>query len=355
MLENVPLAPYTTLEVGGNAEFFLDTEDLAEALEAIGWARGRELPVTLLGGGSNVLVSDRGIPGLVLRYSNDRVERLAKADSERVWVRCSAGKVWDNLVQESVEDSLAGIECLSGIPGLVGAAPIQNIGAYGQEVSQTIVEVEVVDMSTLERRVLAAEECGFDYRESNFKTDWKGRYLIISVTFSLLAGGAPTLRYGELTRALGESSTLLEVRDKVLQIRRSKSMVLDPEDDNRRSAGSFFTNPIVEIEVADRVEEEVRKQGFDGAMPRYPYGAGHEKLSAAWLIERSGFEKGYQRGRARLSTRHVLAVTNRGGARAMELVDLAREVRRGVMERFGVSLWPEPNFLGFEDALEQLL
>ncbi len=270
-------------------------------------------------------------------------------------VRCQAGKVWDELVRECVEAGWSGLECLSGIPGLVGAAPIQNIGAYGQEVSQTLTEVEVLNLVTFERRAVSAEECGFDYRESRFKQAWKGKYLILSVTFALTPGGAPTLRYGELTQALGQDSTLAETRHKVIEIRRSKSMVIDPEDPNRRSAGSFFTNPIVEVELADRVEALARERGYQGKMPRYPHHQGMEKLSAAWLIERSGFNKGYVRGNVGLSSRHVLALINRGGAEAEELLDLAREVRAGVSAAFGVSIWPEPNLVGFESSLEQLM
>ncbi|MGE0493387.1 MAG: UDP-N-acetylmuramate dehydrogenase [Vulcanimicrobiota bacterium] len=348
--EKVELAPMTTLGVGGAADYFTEVRSPTELLEAMHWAKHKSQPVYLIGGGSNLLVSDAGFSGLVVRYGDDRIERL-EVDGDRVWLRVGAGRNWDELVAQTVAWNLAGIECLSGIPGMVGAAPIQNIGAYGQEVADVIESVEVIERSTGELHLISNRHCGFGYRDSHFKGKWNGLYVVVAVHLKLTEGGSPTIRYGDLTRRLGPGRpTLQEVRDTVLEVRRSKSMVYDTSDPNHRSAGSFFTNPIVEESLADLVDARFAED----SMPRYP-AEGGVKLSAAWLIERAGFEKGFVLGEAGLSTNHVLALINRGEATAEDLLNLAKLVRRQVRERTGVTLVPEPNLLGFGAEAFELL
>lgn len=313
------------------------------------WAEEAGIPVFPLGGGSNLLVADAGFDGLVIQLSEGTVEIEPRGDRARV--RADAGFEWDALVAHSVAAGLAGLECLSGIPGKVGAAPMQNVGAYGQEVAETLVAVHVLELATGEVRRWSGEQCGFDYRTSHFKGAWRGRYVVTRVDFELSYRTAGTARYPELKRRLASSpATLAEVRSAVLEIRRSKSMVIEPDDPDRRSAGSFFTNPIVEPGVAERVGRLA-----SGEVPAFPAQGGRIKLSAARLIEEAGFQRGYGSGRAGLSSRHVLAVVNRGGASAAELIGLATEVRAGVRDAFGVTLQPEPVLLGFGHDADELL
>jgi UDP-N-acetylmuramate dehydrogenase len=338
VLERVPLAAHTTLGVGGAARFYARVEREEHVAEAVAWARERGLPVLVLGGGSNLLVADEGFPGLVAHVSLGGV-----AYGEDGTVEAGAGESWDALVEGAVARGLAGFECLSGIPGLVGATPIQNVGAYGQEVRETIARVRAYDLEAGAAVDFDNEACRFGYRESRFKLEDRGRFVVLSVGYRLEPAGAPAVRYPELARYLEEHAaprpSLAAVRAAVLAIRRRKSMVLDPGDPDSRSAGSFFVNPIVPEAVADRI-------GVDG-MPRYP-AAGGVKLSAAWLIERAGFSRGYARGAAGLSSKHTLAIVNRGGATARDVAALAREIRDRVAERFGVTLTPEPVFVGVE-------
>ncbi|MBS2038095.1 UDP-N-acetylmuramate dehydrogenase [bacterium] len=349
MTTNVLFRELTTLEVGGAARRFVDLFSCEQALDEYRRARAQGWPILVLGGGSNVLVSDEGFDGLVVRWQDRRLDVLENTN-ERVLVRVGGGWVWDQWVAESVQRDWAGLECLSGIPGLVGAAPIQNIGAYGQEVAGLIRACWVLEWETGHEIRLSGSECAFGYRDSRFKRDWKGRYLVTSVEFELRPGGVPQVRYKELQQRMeGRPLTLSEVRQAVLGIRRSKSMVWDPADPNHRSAGSFFMNPIVESAQAEELVAEFPD------MPSWPGGSGRTKLSAAWLIERSGFPKGWGEGAVGLSSNHVLALVNRGGARAADLIRLAGEVRRGVQARFGVSLHPEPEFVGFSRPLEELL
>lgn len=346
----VPLAPLTTLDVGGPARELIRVTDRAMAGELVRWwleqpsqSRPRLLP---LGGGSNLLIGDHGFEGLVLKMENREFEILSQSP-QSVEVRVGAGMVWDELVALSAEKGWAGIECLSGIPGCVGAAPVQNIGAYGQDVSETIVEVEgyhLVDGSAFR---FSNEECEFAYRDSRFKRAPRGSFLITAVTFRLRPGGQPTLRYKDLQERCQQEqvSDLTRLRELVLEIRRSKSMVYDTADPNHRSAGSFFTNPIVDEAFAHQLEQSLE----DGLrLPRYPAGEGKVKLSAAWLIQHSGLPKGFKMeasDKVGLSTKHVLALTNRGGATAGELLKLAAFVQQRVQERFGVELVPEPVFV----------
>jgi UDP-N-acetylmuramate dehydrogenase len=338
-----PLAPLTTLGIGGPARTLLRVEgedDLVEALREVERAGD---PLLVLGGGSNVVLADEGFEGTVIQLANRGVETFAHG-AEAV-VDAAAGEPWDDLVTLCVDDGMSGVECLAGIPGLVGATPIQNVGAYGQEVSESIVSVRAYDR--VERRFveLAGHACGFAYRHSMFKRS--GRWIIVSVKLALrLREPAKPVRYAELSRALGvaegERAPLRAVRDTVVALRREKGMVVDPSDPDTAGVGSFFTNPIVDAALADAAE--ARAGG--GAMPRFPADGGRVKLAAGWLIERAGFAKGWAKGRAAISGKHALAITNRGGATAVEILALAREVRDRVKERFGVTLEPEPVIMG---------
>ncbi len=349
ILENVSLAPRTTLEVGGPARFYAEPRTPEAAREALAWARDRGIPVMILGGGSNLLVADRGVPALVLCVHIRGVEVYTLGGA--VVMMAGAGEPWDGLVARAVESGWAGLESLSGIPGAAGATPIQNVGAYGQEVSQTLLSVKAIELATGDEVEIPAGACGFGYRDSAFKRELAGRFLITHVAFSLRPGGAPSIRYAELSRALAGSPapTLADVRRTVLALRRSKSMVHDPADENHRSAGSFFTNPIVTEAVLDRAREAAEAVLRPGEkMPEFPAGSGLTKLAAGWLIERSGFTKGAGEGAVGLSTRHALAIVNRGGATASEIVAFAASIKRRVRERFGVTLMPEPVLVGFE-------
>ncbi len=340
--DGVALAPFTTLELGGPARHFAEASDEAGAVEALRWAEARALPVALLGGGSNLVVADAGFDGLVLRIV-PRGRRFEAGGSEVV-VTAAAGEPWDDLVAEAVARDLAGLECLSGIPGLVGATPIQNVGAYGQEVADTLRAVRVLERGTWRIRDLAPGDCGFGYRDSAFKRE-PDRFVVLAVSFALRRGAAPTLRYRELAdRLAGQRPSLAEVRAAVLALRAAKSMLVTAGDPNRRSAGSFFTNPLVEPGLADEVAARAGDAGT--AMPRWPAPDGRVKLSAGWLIERAGVAKGLRRGPVGVSSAHALALVHHGGGTTAALLALAEEVAAAVRDRFGVALTPEPTFLG---------
>jgi UDP-N-acetylmuramate dehydrogenase len=343
---DVVLAPYCTLGVGGPARWFVEACDEPSLLGALEWARARGLALRVLGGGSNLLVADAGIDALVVRMDVRGVSTVPNSDA--VELTAAAGEPWDALVAHTVARGWAGLECLSGIPGLVGATPIQNVGAYGQEVSQTVVAVRALDTETGRVGTLTRDECGFTYRDSRFKSVEPGRHVILSVTYRLAPGGAPCVRYAEVAHHLAAGGiarpALADVRASVLAIRRSKSMVIDPADENRRSCGSFFTNAIVSAAEADRV---ARVAG-DPAMPRWPERDGRVKLSSAWLIEHAGFARGDREGPVGLSSRHALAVVAHDGARACDVAAFARRIAAAVRERFGVALTPEPVFWGFD-------
>jgi UDP-N-acetylmuramate dehydrogenase len=347
---DVPLAPLTTLELGGRARFFVDAADEETVADAVRCAAGRSVPLFPLGGGSNVVVGDGGFDGLVVRVSPRGV--TFTAEDGAVLVRAAAGEPWDALVAETVARGLAGLECLSGIPGLVGATPIQNVGAYGQEVAETVRAVRVLDRASGEISELPAGACAFAYRDSAFKRA-PDRHLVLAVTFALRPGGAPSLRYPELRQAvapLGAAApSLQEVRAAVLALRRRKSMVLDPADPNRRSVGSFFTNPIVSPEQAARVVEVALAGNLvqrPEEVPRYPAPGGAVKLAAGWLIERAGVAKGLRRGAVGVSSNHALALVHHGGGTTAELMALAGEVAAAVEARFAVRLVPEPTLVG---------
>jgi UDP-N-acetylmuramate dehydrogenase len=342
---NVRLAEHTTLAVGGPAAWWCEARDVAELCAALAWADERSLPVVALGGGSNMLVADRGIEALVVRVRIARFE--AREESGTATLSIGAGVAWDELVAWTVAHGYAGIECLSGIPGDVGAAPMQNIGAYGQEVAGVIARVRLVERASGRETDLDAEACRFGYRDSVFKHEAADRYLITGVDFRFHAG-PPTIAYPELERALaaGAPPTLADVRRTVVALRRAKSMVLDASDENRHSAGSFFVNPVVAPAVADEAAARAARLAPGQTMPRFPQTDGH-KLSAAWLIERAGFAKGTRRGAVGLSTRHTLAIVNFGGGTAADIIAFAAEIRARVRDAFGVTLTPEPRFYGF--------
>ena len=336
--KDVRLSQQTTLAVGGPARWFARCSSVGQVQTALAFAAAESLPIFVLGGGSNVLVADRGFDGVVIQCALDSVE-----PNGALWT-VGAGVIWDALVAQTVERGWSGLECLSGIPGWVGASPIQNIGAYGQEVGAVIDAVQAIDRQTGDVSWLSADTCAFGYRTSRFKQD-STRWVVVAVRYALRDDGVPTLKYAELARQVGEGPTLAKVRAAVLKLRRGKSMVYDPADPNHRSAGSFFLNPIVSAKALAKISARVHAAGFEG-MPQWPVAEGI-KLSAAWLIERSGRPRGWGDGRVGLSTRHTLAVINRGQATAAEIVAFAQEIQRHVAQRFGVHLTPEPTWLGF--------
>lgn len=344
--EQVPLAPLTTLHLGGPARWLLRCTSEADVRAGLAWARDTGCRAVVLGGGSNVIVPDAGLDALVLQVAIPGLE-FVEAEGGTA-VEAGAGVEWDELVAESVARGLAGVECLSGIPGTVGGTPIQNVGAYGQEVAETIESVRVLDRRTLEPRDFSRDECGFAYRWSRFKADDRDRYVVTAVRFRLRPGGAPTLRYPELARAVAArggvepppAGALSQVRESVLALRRSKGMVLDAADPDTRSAGSFFMNPVLTPADFATLERRWAEGGGTGAVPTFP-APGGVKVPAAWLIERAGFGKGYGRDGARISAKHTLALVNVAGTTA-DLLRLADEIRAGVRQRFGVTLEREP-------------
>ena len=346
-----PLSELTTLRLGGPPQRLVEARSEDELAAIVREADAAGEPLLVLAGGSNVVVADEGFAGSVVRVATRGIEQLRRSDG-RVWLDVQAGEDWDALVAMCVDGGLAGIEALSGIPGSVGATPIQNVGAYGQEVADVLAGVRALDRSTGEVHLLEVEECLFDYRSSVFKRD-PDRWLVLGVIFALEPGDSEPVRYTELARRLGiaEGATapLQDVRAAVLELRRGKGMVLDAADPDTVSAGSFFTNPILRghafAELAERAAERL---GSDVVPPSWP-ASDHRyvKTSAAWLIERAGFMRGYGNpGGIAISSKHTLALTNRGNGTTRELVALAREIAGGVREAFGVELVPEPVFVG---------
>lgn len=337
--QNVPLAPYTTFEIGGPATWFAEATTEADIEAGIEFAATRGLRLFVLGGGSNVLVSDAGFDGLVLHIALRGVEQNGNILS------AAAGEDWDVLVARSVKAGLAGIECLSGIPGTVGGTPVQNVGAYGQEVSRTIRTVRVFDRVTRTWLELRNPECGFAYRRSRFNQGPdRDRFIVSKVTYELMENAPAAVTYADLkryfaSREISEPS-LKEVRDAVLEIRLGKGMVVTPENPERRSAGSFFKNPVVPASQLPRVAKAAGV--LEAEVPRYPAGAGEVKLPAAWLLEHAGFVKGYRLGAAAVSMRHTLALTNQGGAKAADITALRDTIQGRVRELFGIALEPEP-------------
>jgi UDP-N-acetylmuramate dehydrogenase len=328
---DIRFSDLTTLRLGGPAAQFIEARSDEEVIAAATSAHG---PLLVMSGGSNLVVADEGFAGTVVRVAT----RGVTIDDERVTV--AAGEPWDEFVEYCVDEGFSGVECLSGIPGSTGATPIQNVGAYGQDVSQTIVSVRAYDRDRRAVATLSPADCGFGYRSSALKGS--DRYIVLAVTFELARTGRPgPVRYAELARAVSDQPTLAEVREAVLGLRRAKGMVIDPGDPDSVSAGSFFVNPVLSA-------DEFASLASDERVPSWPEPDGRVKTSAAWLIERAGFRRGYGNGRVGISSKHTLALVNRGGATTGELLALARELRAGVRDRFGVELQAEPTLVGVE-------
>ncbi|HET9102563.1 MAG TPA: UDP-N-acetylmuramate dehydrogenase [Solirubrobacteraceae bacterium] len=344
----VPLAGLTTIGLGGPATRLIEATADDQIIEAVAGADAAGEPLLLIAGGSNLVVADAGFDGTVIRILSRGV--AAREVGGRVRMTVAAGEPWDELVQGSAHDGLAGIECLAGIPGSTGATPIQNVGAYGQQVASTVVAVRAYDRRAGCVVQLAAADCGFGYRTSRFRSD--ARFVVLEVTYELERSvRARPLRYPELARALGvgpgERPPLAEVREAVLALRATKGMVLSAHDPDSVSAGSFFLNPILPADAFAALERRVKDRlGEAVSPPAWPERDGATKTSAAWLIERAGFPRGYGEGRVGISTKHTLALVNRGGASTAELLALAREIRRGVSDAFAVTLEPEPTLIG---------
>lgn len=343
-LEEVPLAPYTTFGIGGPAKWFAEAASEADILGGVDFARERGLPLFVLGGGSNLLISDAGFAGLVLRIDLKGIDQRFVRDC--LVLSVAAGEGWDELVSRAVSEDCAGIECLAGIPGTVGGTPVQNVGAYGQEVSETIREVRALDLQSRQFVEIPAAECGFAYRQSLFNTTAKGRFIVTRVDYALTPGGTPSLQYADLKRHFqGRDGTpsLAEVAMAVRAIRRSKGMFLVAGDPDCASAGSFFKNPVVDRTALAAIVAAVPE---GTAVAQYPAGEGKVKLAAAWLVEKAGFSKGYAEGRVGISNRHTLALVNRGGASAQEVLELSGRIAGAVEEKFGVRLEREPVLVG---------
>lgn len=396
LTENKPLAPFTSFTIGGPARWFVEAQNEDEIVEAASWAEERGVQLFVLGGGSNLLISDAGFDGLVLRMGLRGITATtASDDSGQIIYQAAAGEDWDRFVEQTVQDSCAGIECLAGIPGTVGGTPVQNVGAYGQEVASAIERVRAFDRKERIFVEFPATECGFSYRRSRFNSTDRERYIVTRVDYRLTPGGTPTVRYGDLHRALAESRpqggelSLIEVAAIVRRVRQSKGMLMVEGDADCRSAGSFFKNPVVNEEQLHHIA-----QGCGKEPPSYPVEKGAEaashpsqttrrmghpdsnghpnptkneiseeaklfKVPAAWLIEQAGFSKGYVLGRAGVSSRHTLALINlgdrdgRGGASATEILALAGRIVTTVEDRFGVRLEMEPVMVGFQKGITE--
>ncbi|MGA3160682.1 MAG: UDP-N-acetylmuramate dehydrogenase [Terracidiphilus sp.] len=351
--ENKPLAPFTTFGIGGPARWFVEPANEEEVAEAATWACERGVALFVLGGGSNLLVSDAGFDGLVLRVGLCGISVTGMPGepgqiAQRIY-HAAAGESWNLFVERTVEENCAGVECLAGIPGTVGGTPVQNVGAYGQEVASTIKQVRAYDLLKHRYVEIAATECGFAYRRSRFNSSDYDRFIVTRVDYRLTPGGAPTLRYAELQRAFpeGVQPSLTEVAAQVRRIRQAKGMLIVKGDPDCRSAGSFFKNPVVTDKQFQQIADAETK-----VPPRFPVGPeaenqGHVKVPAAWLIEHAGFNKGYARGAAAVSSQHTLALVNRGGASAADVLALAGQIIDAVERRYGIRLEMEPVRLGF--------
>ena len=337
LCEKVALAAYTTFGAGGPARWFAEATNEASVLEAVQWARDAGAPLFVLGGGSNVLVADEGFWGLVLHIALMGVEQDGEV------FRVAAGEEWDPFVSLAVDRRYGGIECLAGIPGTVGGTPVQNVGAYGQEVSSTIESVRVLDTTDMQFREMSAAECGFAYRTSIFNSTQRGRFIVTRVDYRLRKDAPPTLAYADLQRRFAGRAmpTLAETAAAVREIRHGKGMLLVEGEPDCRSAGSFFKNPV----VAEEHYGEIAAQAA-GAVPRFAAGPGVVKIPAAWLVEQAGFHKGFAMGAAGISSKHTLAIVNRGGATAKDIVALRDAIVRAVEAKFGIRLEQEPVWVG---------
>jgi UDP-N-acetylmuramate dehydrogenase len=347
--ENVPLAPLTTFRIGGPARFFVAATSANDVHLAVTFSESKNLPLFVLGGGSNLVVADSGWPGLVLKVAIPGIEQRSGHDDEgRVLFDAGAGEAWDRFVSHAVMAKCAGVECLSGIPGSVGGTPVQNVGAYGQEVSETIESVEVLDLNDGQVRELCGEACGFTYRSSIFNTTERGRFIILRVTYALTPGGDAHLEFGDLKRHFEGRETLpnlAETREAVRHIRARKGMLIVAGDPDCQSAGSFFKNPVLSQQQHDDLQKRAAAKGI--TLPSYPALEKSRKVSAAWLVEKSGFARGYGFGHVGISSKHALALVNRGGATAADVLALKDQIQQRVEEIWGVHLEPEPVMVGF--------
>jgi UDP-N-acetylmuramate dehydrogenase len=344
--ENVPLAPLTTLKVGGTARYFIEAETISEVSQAVEFSRSKDLPLFVLGGGSNLVISDAGWPGLVLKIGITGINH--RHGHDEVVFEAGAGEDWDKFVGFVVAHNCAGIECLSGIPGSVGGTPVQNVGAYGQEVANTMESVLALDLRDGQLHELCNQACGFSYRTSIFNTTERGRYIILQVNYALKHGGEAYVAYADLKRYFAgwsEKPSLANTRDAVRKIRSGKGMLLTAGDEDCRSAGSFFKNPILSPEQYHALTS--RASGKNLQIPSYPALDAQKKVSAAWLVEHSGFSRGYGNGSVGISRKHALAIVNRGNATASEIVAFKEVIQQRVQEIWGVFLEPEPVFVGF--------
>jgi len=343
---NVPLAPLTTLGVGGDASFFVRAGTVRDVEEAVAFSKRKQLPLFVLGGGSNLVISDQGWNWLVLQIGIPEIEE--HQEQGKTLFQAGAGVDWDEFVAHCVARNCAGVECLSGIPGSVGGTPVQNVGAYGQEVSETIVSVLAFDLDENRVRELNATECRFSYRASIFNSTRRGRHIILRVSYALSPEGNPRLQYADLPNYFAGADgtpTLAQVHEAVRKIRASKGMLISPGDPDSRSAGSFFKNPILSTSQHDELTRRAAEQNLN--VPSYPALSQQKKVSAAWLVETSEFRKGYAKGKVGISRKHALAIVNRGGATAADILALKDEIQARVEQTWGVRLEPEPVLVGF--------
>lgn len=350
--ENIPLGPLTTIRVGGPARYFVEARTTAEVAEAVSFSGSRNLALFVLGGGSNLVISDDGWPGLVLKISIPGIDE--HVENGKAIFDVGAGEEWDKFVATAVARNCAGIECLSGIPGSVGGTPVQNVGAYGQEVGETIQSVLAFDPRDNQVRDLCNEACGFSYRTSIFNTSERGRFIILRVTYALTPGGEPRVQYADLKKYFSgrrERPTLTETRDAVRNIRASKGMLISPGDDDSRSAGSFFKNPILSPEQYQELSRRAAIKNL--TIPSYPALDALKKVSAAWLVEHSGFSKGFGHGRVGISRKHALAIVNRGEATAADVLEFKEQIQQRVEHIWGIRLEPEPVFVGFHTVFPE--
>jgi len=344
--ENLPLAPLTTLKVGGVARYFVEATTIAEVSEAVQFSRLKNLPLFVLGGGSNLLISDAGWPGLVLKIGITGINH--RHGHDQVVFEAAAGEDWDKFVGIIVAHNIAGLECLSGIPGTVGATPVQNVGAYGEEVANSVESVLALDLRDGQLHELCNEACGFGYRTSIFNTTERGRYIIVQVNYVLKHGGEANLVYADLKKYFAgwtEKPTLANVRDAVRKIRAGKGMLITAGDEDCRSVGSFFKNPIVSAQQFGELTARATAKNLQ--IPSYPALDAQKKVSAAWLVEHSGFSRGYGKGPVGISRKHALAIVNRGNATAADVVNFKEAIQQRVEEIWGILLEPEPVFVGF--------
>lgn len=347
MKKNILLAPHTTINLGGEAKYFRECLNENELTECLHFARDNNLQYAILGGGSNVIFPDKGYDGLVIKLTGENIETIDETDSD-VLIKVWAGTNWDKFVEWSVNKGYQGIECLSGIPGSTGATPIQNVGAYGQEVSGTIANTVCISRDNLEHITFSNSQCRFRYRSSTFKNEFRDKYIIIYAIFKLSKLSEPDIKYIDLIEEINNSpeyNTLLKresklkfIRNKIIAIRKRKSMVQDETDSETKSCGSFFTNPVLNFDEFNKVSGKIRELGFD--IPFYKSNDKY-KIPAAFLIENAGFEKGYIKGRAGISRNHSLALVNRGGT-TKELIELAEEINNTIFDKFGIKLNIEP-------------